>query len=491
VPFKIALGASLTEGRGAGSIPEVGRNAAIENIEEVRNILSQNTKMVFITAGMGGGTGTGAAPIIASVAKEMGILTVGIITIPFLFEGKKRRLQAEEGIEAMKNNVDTLLVICNDKLREIYGNLSLKSAFGKADDILTTAAKGIAEIITVTGYINVDFEDVKTVMTNSGVAIMGSARAEGENRAIDAVRMALESPLLNDNHIKGAKYILLNIASGTSEVTMDEITEITDYIQNEAGMTADIIWGNCEDESLGEGLSVTVISTGFKTSREIVSELSPNEKKIVKHELKPDPIIAPVAVVKPEPVVDTTPEPEIEQITEVEMSMEPELIIREEPIQQEVKPVETPPEETKKEEMLFELGNQNVVEFDFTSAKVEIVQQQTQLPQMPLNKTTVADQQSQKPAYRPAEPVAEPAQDEMNRRINEKIARLRAMSMKLNSPNGIIDLEREPAYKRRNIKLDSVAHSSDSQVSRYSLTEDEDRKPEIKPNNPYIHDKPD
>jgi cell division protein FtsZ len=490
VPLKIALGASLTEGRGAGSIPEVGRNAAIENIEEVRNILTQNTKMVFITAGMGGGTGTGAAPIIANVAREMGILTVGIITIPFLFEGKKRRLQAEEGINAMKNNVDTLLVICNDKLRQIYGNLSLKSAFGKADDILTTAAKGIAEIITVTGYINVDFEDVKTVMTNSGVAIMGSARAEGENRAIDAVRMALESPLLNDNHIKGAKYILLNIASGKTEVTMDEITEITDYIQDEAGMTADIIWGNCEDESLDEGLSVTIISTGFKTSQEIVSELSPNEKKIVKHELKPDP--APVAEIKHDPVVQEITEPERAETRVSEVDMEPKLIVREEEKVEMEKEDEKKPELKKKDEILFETEDeQNVIEFDFTATRVEVVEQKTNIPQAPEHKSVPVEQPVQKPVYRPVEPTVEPAQDDMNRRINEKIARLRAMSMKLNSPNGIIDLEREPAYKRRNVKLDSVAHSSDSQVSRYSLTEDEEKKHEIKPNNPYIHDKPD
>lgn len=493
VPLKIALGASLTEGRGAGSIPEVGRNAAIENIEEVRNILMQNTKMVFITAGMGGGTGTGAAPIIANVAREMGILTVGIITIPFLFEGKKRRLQAEEGIDAMKNNVDTLLVICNDKLREIYGNLSLKSAFGKADDILTTAAKGIAEIITVTGYINVDFEDVKTVMTNSGVAIMGSARAAGENRAIDAVRMALESPLLNDNHIKGAKYILLNIASGTTEVTMDEITEITDYIQDEAGMTADIIWGNCEDQSLEDGLSVTIIATGFKTSKEIVSEITPSEKKIVKHELKPDSLPAPVPVaeIKPEPVIEKTPET-VEEL-EPEFDMEPKLIVRE-AIESDLKPEEIKKEEikveqTRVEENLIEKDNQRVIEFDFTASKVEVLAQKTDIPQRPEQKPVVTTQQS-KTGYKPAEPVSDPA-DDYNRRINEKIARLRAMSLKLNSPNGIIDLEREPAYKRRNVKLDSIAHSSDSEVSRYTLTEDEEKKPEIKPNNPYIHDKPD
>ena len=211
VPLKIQLGASLTDGCGAGSIPEIGKNSAIENIEEIRSILSNGTKMVFVTAGMGGGTGTGAAPIVAQIAKEMGILTVGIVTVPFGFEGRKRRQQAEEGLDEMRKNVDTLLVINNERLREISGNLSIGNAFSQADDVLAMAAKGIAEVISVTGNINVDFNDVNTVMKNSGVAIMGSATAEGENRAIEAVQHALSSPLLNDNDISGAKYVLLNI----------------------------------------------------------------------------------------------------------------------------------------------------------------------------------------------------------------------------------------------------------------------------------------
>src|ERR1041385_5881729 len=268
----IQMGIQVTEGLGAGSQPDVGRAAAEEVIDEIRDHL-QGAHMVFVTAGMGGGTGTGAAPIIAQAAKELGILTVGIVTVPFMFEGKKRKQQADNGIEELKKNVDTLLIICNDKLREMYGNLRLGEAFSHADDILTIAAKGIAEIITVTGYINVDFEDVKTVMTNSGVAIMGSAVASGDDRAIRAVEQALASPLLNDNNIKGARYILMNIASAANEVTMDEISEITDYIQKESGMTADIIWGNCVDETLGDNLSITLIATGFKTKHEIEEEL--------------------------------------------------------------------------------------------------------------------------------------------------------------------------------------------------------------------------
>jgi len=244
VPFKIQLGTSLTEGNGAGAIPEIGKNAAIENIDEIREVLSKNTKMVFVTAGMGGGTGTGAAPVIASIARELGILTVGIVTVPFGFEGRKRRQQAEEGLEQMRQNVDTLLVINNEKLRELTGNLTISNAFSKADDVLAVAAKGIAELISVTGSVNVDFNDVNTVMKDSGVAIMGSAAVDGEDRAIRCVQEAMSSPLLNDNNIHGAKYVLLNITYGDKEVEMNEITEITDYIQDEAGSTADVIWGH-------------------------------------------------------------------------------------------------------------------------------------------------------------------------------------------------------------------------------------------------------
>jgi len=264
VPVKISLGPHLTEGRGAGSKPSVGKEACIESIDEVRTFLGDNTKMLFVTAGMGGGTGTGAAPIIAKAAREMGILTVGIVTLPFKFEGMRRQRQALEGLEQLKKSVDSILVISNDKVREIYGNLTLKEAFGEADDILTIAAKGIAEIITVPGYVNVDFEDVNTVMRESGVAIMGSASMAGENRAKKAVEKALNSPLLEDNDIRGAKHILLNITSGSKEVTMDEIGEITDYVQEEAGYGTDLIWGNCVDESLGENISITLIATGFR-----------------------------------------------------------------------------------------------------------------------------------------------------------------------------------------------------------------------------------
>lgn len=264
VPTKIQLGPGLTEGRGAGAIPEVGKHAAIENIDEIRAMLSKSTRMVFITAGMGGGTGTGAAPIIAGLARELGILTVAIVTVPFAFEGKKRKKQADDGIEELKKHVDTLLVICNDKLREIHGNLKISDAFGHADDILAVAAKSIAEIITKTLHINVDFADVQTVMKDSGVAIMGAGTAEGENRAMEAVKKALDSPLLNDNEITGARYILLNITSGNEELSMDEMGEINEFVQEKAGQTAEVIMGVGEDASLGNKISVTIMLQDLK-----------------------------------------------------------------------------------------------------------------------------------------------------------------------------------------------------------------------------------
>jgi cell division protein FtsZ len=284
VPIKIQLGESLTEGKGAGNKPEKGKQAAIENLSNIENVLQDNTRMVFITAGMGGGTGTGAAPIIAKAAKEMGILTVGIVTIPFKFEGKLRINQALDGIAEMEKNVDSLLVINNEKLREMYGDLKLSNAFSKADDVLSTAARGIAEIITVHGYINVDFADVETVMKDSGVAIMGSSSASGENRSVKAIQQALESPLLNSNDIRGAKNILLNITSGIDEITMDEVGEVTDYVQETVGSNASIIWGTGTDNALEDQVNVTIIATGFDTTN--IAEFSKrNKPKVQRFEL--------------------------------------------------------------------------------------------------------------------------------------------------------------------------------------------------------------
>jgi cell division protein FtsZ len=288
VPVKIQLGPGLTEGRGAGSKPEVGKNACIESIEDVKAFLLDNTKMVFITAGMGGGTGTGAAPIIAKTAKDLGILTVGIVTLPFGFEGKRREGFASEGLETMRNSVDALIVISNDKLRDVYGNLSLTEAFSHADNVLTTAAKGIAEIITVAGLINVDFEDVNTVMRDSGVAIMGSAVASGPDRARKAVEQALSSSLLRDNDIRGAKHVLLNITSGSEEATMDEIGEITNFVQTEAGFGTDLIWGNCFDPSLNDKMSITIIATGFEVDGHSQKELDKASEPLIHKNLDED-----------------------------------------------------------------------------------------------------------------------------------------------------------------------------------------------------------
>ena len=265
VPTKIQLGQAITEGLGAGANPEVGEQAALESVEDVRAVLDVGTKMVFVTAGMGGGTGTGAAPVIAGIAKELGILTVGIVTAPFYFEGRMRLEQAERGIEKLRKNVDSLIVINNDKLRELYGNLGFKSGFSKADEVLTTAAKGIAEVITQHYAMNIDLRDARTVLANSGTAIMGSAKASGENKAKDAITAALDSPLLNNNKITGAKNVLLLLLSGNNEITMDEIGIINDYIQNEAGNSANIIMGIGEDLELGDAISVTIVATGFPT----------------------------------------------------------------------------------------------------------------------------------------------------------------------------------------------------------------------------------
>lgn len=284
VPNKIQLGVSLTEGLGAGANPEVGEQAAVESIEDIRRMLDTNTKMVFITAGMGGGTGTGAAPIIAKMAKELDILTVGIVTMPFQFEGKLRIEQAQKGIEKLRSHVDSLIVINNNKLREVYGNLGFKAGFSKADEVLSTASRGIAEVITHHYTQNIDLRDAKTVLSNSGTAIMGSSTAAGSNRAQEAIMKALDSPLLNDNKITGAKNVLLLIVSGSQEITIDEIGEINDHIQTEAGYGANIIMGVGEDESLDDSIAVTIIATGFNVEQQ--DEITNTEAKKVVHSLE-------------------------------------------------------------------------------------------------------------------------------------------------------------------------------------------------------------
>ncbi|MDQ3046303.1 MAG: cell division protein FtsZ [Bacteroidota bacterium] len=482
VPLKIVLGASLTKGRGAGSLPEVGKNAAIENIEEVKALLANNTEMVFITAGLGGGTGTGAAPIIAKAAKEMGILTVGIVTIPFGFEGKKRKFQADEGLEALKANVDTLLVISNDKLREIYGNLKVTEAFGHADDILATAAKGIADIITTTLQINTDINDVKTVMKDSGVAIMGSAQASGEHRALRAVEQAMSSPLLNDSNIKGARYVLVNVTCGEDEITMDELGEITDYIQDAAGMTAEVIKGYGVDASLGDKVNVTIIATGFNSKEDlgIQVEKAP-AKKVFSLMDEPVKVETPAAAsititpkaeemtsyIKQEEltsnVIEVKAEEKIEEISEV--SSEPFMFLKEEE-------VITPSEE------------QITFEFEITNSNLNITSEvSTDEPYLIANVNDEKVESNEENSF-----IAKVQTDEQLKKAQDRVAKLKELSFKLKSPNGLSELENEPAYKRRNVTLDSTPHSSESTVSRYTLSENEDKKVEIKPNNSFLHD---
>ena len=476
IPNKVQLGASLTEGMGAGSIPEVGKNSAIENIDDIKQMLGTNTKMLFITAGMGGGTGTGASPIIAKAARELDILTVGIITTPFSFEGKRRKMQAEEGLEELKKYVDSFLVISNDRLRQIFGNLTLGSAFAQADNILTTAAKGIAEIITLPGYINVDFKDVRTVMKDSGVSIMGSSTAEGENRALKAVEGALLSPLLKDNEIEGARYILLNISSGDKEVTMDEVSVITDFIQEEAGLAADLIWGNCRDEALGDKLSVTIIATGFQTRDEREKEQS--SKKVVSM-LMPEPELV-------KPVVN-------EFINQVKEPIEP---VASEPYIKAVK-------EEQKQAGLFDLFAKSeepaVIKYDLTpeepaAAEPEVRDEFTfKIAESVMNFEPVRPEPIPEPEPEP-EPVVgaddhktDESIEEQLRKSRERIMRLKDLSMKLRAGN-IQELENVPAYKRKEIALQQTPPSDESQVSRFSLLSDEDGKTEIRNNNSFLHD---
>ncbi len=503
VPNKIQLGATLTEGRGAGSIPEMGKNAALENIDDIKNIIGENTKMLFITAGMGGGTGTGAAPVIASIARELGILTVGIVTVPFGFEGRKRKLQAEEGIKEFRKHVDSLLIICNDKLRELYGDLTLSLAFGKADNILTTAAKGIAEIITVTGYINVDFEDVKTVMKNSGVAIMGSGIASGEGRAMKAVEDALSSPLLNDNNIEGSSNILLYITSGSQEVSMDEVTEITDFIQNRAGMDADIIWGNGTDDSLGDNINITLIATGFETSN------NPRPTKTIKQE----PVIvgrlweeSKAVEEQITPAESQAPEPltsEIKLIHELseEKEAEAEFIPEPEPIFEAITPVSIP--EPAAVEVIFNLSDpiaEDIAEINEKEEKEEIEAEEFMQSIMAEEKSEPflihrleVPAENAIPTPPPAKPepsklVESPDRVHMDKTSVERISKLKELSLRLKTEEGIVKMEKEPAYIRRQVELVDPKPSNESQVSSFTLGEDSKGGIEIRTNNSFLHD---
>jgi cell division protein FtsZ len=538
---KIQLGFNLTKGLGAGSIPEMGKNSALETIDDIRKYLSDGTQMVFITAGLGGGTGTGAAPIIASVAKEMGILTVAIVTLPFTFEGKKRKLQADAGLEELKKYVDTLLVICNDKLREIYGNLKMSEAFAHADNVLTGAAKSIAEIISLNLHINVDFNDVKTVMKDSGRAIMGTASASGENRAIRAVEGALNSPLLNDSNIRGARHVLLNIMSGSDDISMDEFTEITDYIQEESGYSAELITGYGIDQSLGDNVNVTIVATGFKTNDQFGFE-SPKklEKEVINLTDEVKTSVSEVVVAQTS-ILDVVEEKQTEKTEEPFLITKNEIEIKEvnpindivvEPLKNEI--IEVVPvneiivesflEEVKADEnlkhsvhFLNEEDEQSITgslkENEIVNESNEIIAE-TELninSELSINSSELNSSESEvsndeneiifvtpdsskkfeieKSKDLTEEEISRIEREEKIKAAQERIRKLKDITLKLKSPEGLQELEREPSFLRNNIKLDeNNNYSTESKVSRYSLSEGEDKKMEIKPNNPFLHD---
>jgi cell division protein FtsZ len=486
VPNKLQLGATLTEGLGCGANPEVGRAAAIESKEQIREMLN-GTKMIFVTAGMGGGTGTGAAPVIAKIAKDMDILTVGIATVPFSFEGKKKMSQAESGIEAFRASCDTVLVILNDKLREIYGNLAIGQAFGEADNVLTTAAKGIAEIITLAGYVNVDFQDVRTVMAGAGAAVMGSAETRGDNRAIKAAQQALSSPLLDNRDIMGAKRILLSIISGEeAELQMDELTTITEYIQGQAGDEAEVIFGHGVDSGLADRIRVTVIATGFmsegkmsKKSEKKTLELDKSQiplfgqadnsvnQRGVEIELKlKDGGDRPILQQSEKPVVQKpVDKPIVQRPSDKPILNKPEdrPLQREEAMEErsyvfEFKPTTSNFSEEKEEENLlaeedeFKVGNEIAAD--------QIINDEGL---MEIRKT----------------------KERLEQQAKERRERLKANKKQEMTKEEFNEKWTLPAYQRRGVKLDNdVPHSSEPFISRYNLNDDNN----LLGNNKFLHD---
>jgi cell division protein FtsZ len=455
VPNKLQIGANLTEGLGCGANPEVGKNAALESKELIREMLL-DTKMVFVTAGMGGGTGTGAAPVIAKIARDMDILTVGIVTAPFSFEGKKKMGQADLGLEALRQNCDTVLVILNDKLREIFGNLSIGQAFAQADNILTTAAKGIAEIITLAGYVNVDFQDVRTVMLNAGAAVMGSAETRGENRALKAAEGALASPLLDNRDIMGAKRILLSIISGVdAELQMDELTEITEYIQGQAGEEAEMIFGHGVDPDLSDRIRVTVIATGFQNEATVMGPKK-DDKKV--HDLdrsqgwlfKTDNS---VNEANDWEVKKQVPEKDAESGTSGQPRPEREVMFTG-PFKRVDPP--TPEEDEEGEESLFKDDD-----FDHTSERYgdQVINEEGMM------ELRTTKQRLQQQAKERQEKIKQTRKPEMTKEeFNEKWSL--------------------PAYLRRGVKMQDVPHSSEPFISKYNLNDDNN----LLGNNKFLHD---
>lgn len=528
VPNKIQLGVSLTEGLGAGANPEIGEEAARESLDEIKDLLSTNTKMVFITAGMGGGTGTGAAPVIAEAAREMGILTVGIVTVPFQFEGKNRLQQAEKGVDSLRQNVDSLVVINNNKLREVYGNLGFKAGFAKADEVLATAARGIAEVITHHYTANIDLRDAKTVLANSGTAIMGAASASGENRAAAAINAALDSPLLNDNHIRGAKNVLLLIVSGQNEITIDEIGEINEHIQNEAGGNANIIMGIGENAELGDDIAVTIVATGFNPDQQ-EKTIGRMPDKVV-HTLEDDQAVSSSLYEKPVKqdrsyLIDE----ELKRIDERDKAeVQPSLFDVDWSQAEDNPQTESHAEQEDGEEPLFEIAPEERSQAIDLPAKAEHkpgpAEKQTQPKEEPVRRFTLDDYKALEEQLNQAGPAKAQEEEEeealqftvrtspqaqaktskigndinpvdssiaesMRLKAEERRAKLKAFNYRFrNHPQAFRDADQEPAYKRQGVDLDqNAANSQQEKQSRFRL-DDGEGGPDLRSNNSFLHD---
>ncbi|MBL6873199.1 MAG: cell division protein FtsZ [Flavobacteriales bacterium] len=484
ITTKIQIGAEITEGLGAGANPEIGRKAAEESIDRIDELLESNTKMLFITAGMGGGTGTGAAPVIARVAREKEILTVAVVTVPFWTEGGYRKQYAEQGLEELRANVDTLLVINNDRLIEVYGDLTLSRAFAKANEVLNTATKGIAEVISQTLMVNIDLNDAKRVLKDSGSAVMGQAYASGENRAIESIEAALDSPLLHDNNIKGAQQVLLKIVTGPGEkeIRMTELFNIKKHIQDVAGSDVNIIEGIGVEEGMDDEISVTVIATGFKVNKNL-GPAKPQTPKV--YDLENDETEADVII--DEDVNDSTTELDADETPQGTLNFE---------LDAEAPTINFSLEEEPSEESPIDFP----IQTENTQPQKEIISEVVEEDNIDENEVIVHTLEMEEEA----EEVITELKDEVEKdeftqinhgisaeqmalRSRQRMDRLREITMKLRTPSGLTDLESEPAYKRREVELDDVTHSSESEAPNYVLGEDDDKNIGIKPNN-FLHD---
>lgn len=482
VPYKLQLGVNLTEGLGCGANPEVGKAAAMESKDQIREMLA-GTKMVFVTAGMGGGTGTGAAPVIAKIAKDMDILTVGIVTVPFAFEGKKKLGQAELGIETFRASCDTVLIILNDKLREIYGNLSIGQAFGEADNVLTTAAKGIAEIITLAGYVNVDFQDVRTVMLNAGAAVMGTAETRGDTRALKAAQQALTSPLLDSRDIMGSKKILLSIISGEeAELQMDELTTITEYIQQQAGDDAEVIFGHGVDAALGDRIRVTVIATGFVNESKVLKK---EEKKVHELDRAQIPLFGGVDNSVNQRSADLELRIKSDSSMQEKQIDTPKEIAPIQPVQPiQPRPVLQKPEEKPREEMpsersyVFDLFDKS----ESTSKDEDDGEDSlfSDDDDFKLGKEVSADQVINEDGMMEVRKTKE----RLEQQAKERRERLKAARKQEMTKEEFNEKWTLPAYLRRGVKMDNIPHSSESFISRYNLNDDNN----LLGNNKFLHD---